>query len=96
VPEIDDDLELETASDELIKKKQLEVQSNPKLTRRKPLLVMINPKSGGQVGAGTFKQNFDQIFEQKRLCLVSVLFRASILIFNFNRIEKTIFELIEP
>lgn len=85
MPEIDDDLELETASDELIKKKQLEVQSNPKLTRRKPLLVMINPKSGGQVGAGTFKQNFwFRSSKQKRLCLVSVLLRASILIFNFN------------
>jgi len=53
VPEIDDDLELETASEELIKKKQIEIQQNPKLARRKPLLVMINPKSGGQVGAGT-------------------------------------------
>jgi hypothetical protein len=68
VPEIDDDL-----------------QSNPKLTRRKPLLVMINPKSGGQVGAGTFKQNFwIRSSEQISLYLVSVLFRASILIFNFN------------
>lgn len=74
MPEIDDDLELETASDELIKKKQLEVQSNPKLTRRKPLLVMINPKSGGQVGAGTFKQNFRIRSSNKKGCVLLVYY----------------------
>lgn len=87
VPEIDDDLELETASDELIKKKQLEVQSNPKLTRRKPLLVMINPKSGGQVGA-ELKRQFSSLLSPEQVFDINALGGPSEILKRFRKVRN--------